>query len=933
MVSQISVSKRLSEGIVLAVVAALILLAFELRLHNLDAFSFWTDEGLTPLRSGYPIGEILSNRITIQEGVTRDTHPPFYYLIVHFTQRLFGQTDFAYRYPSLLAGVLLVPMLFQFGRRLQNLSTGLFTALFTAVNPLQIYYADEARMYTLLVLLVAGASYVLWCAVSARRLSRRDLLRSLLLYFLLAGLAFYTHYTAVFLIAAQALFWVYLLWREGYRRLIVGLSFAAFLLAVPVIPFTVPRFFSGAEADYFYVQPQVMLMDVLRFFTLGLTVNFNETLVSILLVVMFILALTGLYAAGSWMKRLFLLAYLLAVVFGLMAGSLVKPMYQGVRHIMAGSPAMILLLALGADYLLEPGGRLERKGKMIARLAGSVLVLATLFGAFYAIDNLYNDPTYAKDDLRGLIRYVERRAGKDDIVLYNNAILLPLHEHYRTRQDLPATALPVYPHNADGVEEQLTDLASSAQRIWFVTDPPADDRDKDGRVHGWLAENLQDVDNESFHARTTVVNSIGYRSAPAQTEVVPQDSETIEITWPGVPALLGIAGMAGQSAGGDTLWIDLFWNGNLAPPPDSGLRLWMQDGNGGAWAEYEQSFSDNFTNWPSPGVLRESYKLPLPAGLPEGNYTLMALPLEYTGQSIGEAQQVTALDILPSPGLPGNPAVLFENGLRLQALDWYDSDIHPGHNMSAAIFWQTEPGEPLAVDNLHYEVDVIAPDGQVVRTLGGKPVESGVNELPADTAVRQRTDFYFPADSETGQYRLRWRLYDGEESVRGRSFRRPWTSEAVNYASIHVTPWPLNKSLPQDVEVVEAWLGSAIQLYGYEMGEIAGGVLPISLYWLVSDTPEENYLVFIHLVNVSNGEIAGQADRIPLDGLRPTAGWRPDEVLRDDIALPVAQNLEPGEYAVNVGMYNPESGERLPLVVDGQRQPNDQLTLFQLVLP
>ncbi|MEJ2754225.1 MAG: hypothetical protein P8169_16370, partial [Chloroflexota bacterium] len=109
-------------------------------------------------------------------------------------------------------------------------------------------------------------------------------------------------------------------------------------------------FFSGAEADYFYVRPSVMLMDVLRFFSLGLTVNFNQTVIYAVMAVMAVLVFTGLYAAGSWLKRLFLLTYLLAVVFGLMAGSLVKPMNQGVRHIKAGSPALILLIALGAAW-------------------------------------------------------------------------------------------------------------------------------------------------------------------------------------------------------------------------------------------------------------------------------------------------------------------------------------------------------------------------------------------------------------------------------------------------------------------------------------------------------------------------------------------------------------------------------------------------------
>ena len=57
----------------LVLLLALLLLGFWLRVHNLDAFSFWTDEGLTPERSGYPIAQILRNEIVIQGYVSTDT--------------------------------------------------------------------------------------------------------------------------------------------------------------------------------------------------------------------------------------------------------------------------------------------------------------------------------------------------------------------------------------------------------------------------------------------------------------------------------------------------------------------------------------------------------------------------------------------------------------------------------------------------------------------------------------------------------------------------------------------------------------------------------------------------------------------------------------------------------------------------------------------
>ena len=188
----------------------IVLLGFGLRIYQLDSFSFWQDEGLTSRRSGYSVHEILSNHIIIQEGITNDTHPAFYYLLIHFTRQLWGESDFAFRYLSVLAGTLLIPVGFQLMRVLtvgpfdklragsrpirqaqgrpttdpfdrlrasrqpqqlaSTLNVGmqfgfipsLLVALLLAINPVQIWYAQEARMYPVLVLLVAVGSLCLY---------------------------------------------------------------------------------------------------------------------------------------------------------------------------------------------------------------------------------------------------------------------------------------------------------------------------------------------------------------------------------------------------------------------------------------------------------------------------------------------------------------------------------------------------------------------------------------------------------------------------------------------------------------------------------------------------------------------------------------------------------------------------------------------------
>jgi uncharacterized membrane protein len=300
---------RLNRGMLLLIF--IILLGFVLRIQQIDMFSFWTDEGLTPLRSGYSISEILSNRVIIQEGTTNDAHPALFFLIVHFSRQLFGESDFAFRFPALLFGILTLPTAFQLGRRLYDVRLGVTFAALLAINPLQIWYANEARMYPLLVFLMMAATYVLWRAVqlSQVKLGRYFLPMPMyvLLYFVLAGLAVYTHYTAVFVIAFQSLFWVWILWRSGFKKLLIVTAVCATLVVIPLIPYTVPRFFKGYEANFTYVSPLIMFQDVYRFFALGRSVDYNDPFIQFLLTIVLGLALLGLYAAKPTYRRLFFL--------------------------------------------------------------------------------------------------------------------------------------------------------------------------------------------------------------------------------------------------------------------------------------------------------------------------------------------------------------------------------------------------------------------------------------------------------------------------------------------------------------------------------------------------------------------------------------------------------------------------------------------------
>jgi 4-amino-4-deoxy-L-arabinose transferase-like glycosyltransferase len=947
----------------------LILLAFALRVHKLDNFGFWTDEGLTPLRAGYSVGEILSNRVIIQEGVTQDTHPPLYFLIIHFSQMLLGRSDFAFRYPSVLFGLLLVPLLFQLGRRLDGITVGFLAALLAAVNPLQIWYAQEARMYTLLVLLGAITTYLLWRALTATSLSNQALAGRLLLYFLFAGLAIYTQYTAVFLVGIQLIFWAWLLWQRGERRLILVTAVAGLLIAVPLLPYTVPRLFTGAETNYFYVPPWIMLQDVVHGFGLGMTVDFSRWEIKLidlgLAFLLFIgaagfrrsrqvtaqIAPAGLQTVPATagraerlqkqrdgLTRSFILSYLLAAALGLMLASLIKPMYMGARHIMIGSPAFFLLAARG--FMMLP----ERPRQLPTLLAALIL----LAGPAISLHNLYFNPLYAKDDVRMLIGYIEQRAGSSDLVLYNNAVLMALHWHYQKRPDLPVTALPVYPYSSGpDTVAQLEALAEEYGRIWYVTDPPADGRDKEGLVTGWLAQNAVPVAGQPAHGRTMPVESIAYQTSSRQIAALPGDASSLELDWPGLPALHGFRADFAQPAQLPTLWVELFWQGGQAPSPSQQLQFALRDPGGNQRLSSSHPVQPAVradSGWPDRGLVRLNYSLPIPPGTPPGRYDLLLQAWDSVAGTAGEWQKLGDISLGSSAGwpVPAKPPLQeaghlsFATGMKLLGISTADPTVRPGHPLPLSLYWQQSRDAP--VSNLRYYLEVINSRGEVVRsqsdTVG--PAWLSPAEWSDGAFMVQHTGLYFPAHMAPGLYRLRWRLLNGEETIPGRPSWRPWSSETIVYGSVRVEPWPQETTVPPEATAVQATFGPAILLSGYQLGEqpaTAGEALELTLYWQAQKVPDDHYQVFVHLVAGSDGQIAQQIDRIPVDWLRPTQGWRPGEVLTDRYRLLLPAELAPGTYNIVVGLYEPESWQRLPVIYQGESQRHDQLILTTIRVP
>ncbi|MCX7682097.1 MAG: glycosyltransferase family 39 protein, partial [Anaerolineae bacterium] len=394
---------------------AITLLAFGLRVGHLGAQSIWYDEGL----SWYYASQPLDNLVSLVAG---SEHPPFYFLLLHFWLSLTtleaGRpgSEFLLRFPSLLAGVLLVPLVYTIGSRLLGRRAGTIAALLTALSPFQIWYAQEARGYTLMVLLTWAASYLL-----LRR--HRKNARSWGLYALLLALSLYTHLYAAFTMLAHAVFMAWWAWRSGKWRAWWAWVGSAAVAGMAFLPYGLGISSTLSANDTYWrgvLQLRWAVAQVLHACAVGeVWQGPTATALTALYLALAALGLawlsTALYRIGQpkrdsghsrGIAAVFLAASICVPLIALLLIAYGRPKFAP-RYLLGIAPALALLVAQAVAYLAGFGRRLAWRG-----LAG-LLLAAVVAGSCYGLSRAMTDPESAKPDWRSVGRYLVSHATPD----------------------------------------------------------------------------------------------------------------------------------------------------------------------------------------------------------------------------------------------------------------------------------------------------------------------------------------------------------------------------------------------------------------------------------------------------------------------------------------------------------------------------------------
>jgi len=894
----------------LGLLIGLLLLATAARLYRLGDQSIWFDEGWSAYAAVQP---------ALSAVIDADpTNPPLYYVLLNLAARGFGDTEFALRYVSLLLGVLAIPLSYQLGRRLFSSCAGVGAAFLVAFSPLLWWASQEARMYTLLAVLVLVA------ALAWHQLLRRPTRWAWLALWAAELALLYAHNTgpiiALWLNAVTFLAWaIRVIQKRRYRLLsfppldAVGTRHASstnikgevltwfagqFFVALLWLPWFINRFLLLPEANSalrsapaFSLELFYQLWAALWMGSWTMVIQSDYESVLYVFLLFFLLMASILFIPWHKTAARWLITHVVVLTGGLILGLGLLGNEMHGRYLVMIAPLFLVLVGAG----LGEGVAWQGTNRALTMIRILAYLAATLFLVTFIISLVFNqNPAYQHDDARGMVQYYADNLTADDTVLaWSYADRYEL-AYYWDRLDVQARRVTL-PEGAD-LDTILPLLPTSgdiALNVWYTQ--RADFR---GMMSCLLSNGtVNEPEQVAFYGMTNQL----YRSPALDLpELQSADVAIADL------AQLTAVGVLPSSTGDKALCLPL--QIRLSQPTSADLKAALIVHNSLGWeiARDDAPFADaaqRTTSALESGTVLTAYPLlRLPPGTPPGQYPVFLriydeqiqpsgydfftpgnrptrdLPLGVwtieTGANWSEVNRTSDLPV--KRDLPiGDDLTLIADNVQRGAL-------RNGDEIRLVLLWRG--------DGLLPDLTLVDRDGAWSLTIPA-PAAPNRDDLFFDwRAVR------IPLDAKTGVAELR--LPDG--TVLGE-----YAVESV----------PALYNAPEFAAPVGAKFPGVGTLVGYTLEtDSLDRTIPIdvTLIWRGDQTPDLSYTVFVQLLN-PDGQVIAQADSIPAANTRPTSGWRPGEYIVDVQQLTFHPDAQPGPARLIVGLYDPATGARVPL--------------------
>lgn len=383
----------------------LLLSAFFLHSYRLGSQSLWFDEILQLQLARASVVAILSN-------LRVHAVAPMYTCLLKVWIKFAGLSEFAVRFMPACAGVTGIALFYRYLKTWLSPLAALVGCVLLTLSPFYLYFSQEGRPYTLVVVSILATLLVF------RRLLRERSGWWVVLHGLLLALTGYLHYTALVVVGGEAL-WVLVEWpksRRRWKRVLASWVLASMPLLVLML-----SAYQALQSLYGSTGATIGIFSTIQTVAAGFgkygafpdyDASFTRWAAPLLLLGLIAQALPAVRSARVlWAISAGTAGFQFGwtFVFLPLTGKLSNPSFNE-RHFLWAAPMVFTVTALGVQYGLRRRGWLPRA--LVATLVGGTVIL-------YAVGDIAYFTRYCKNPGRAAIDFVVSQARVEDLILCN----------------------------------------------------------------------------------------------------------------------------------------------------------------------------------------------------------------------------------------------------------------------------------------------------------------------------------------------------------------------------------------------------------------------------------------------------------------------------------------------------------------------------------
>lgn len=454
---------------------------------NLTKVSLWHDESFSALLVNYDFPEMISR-------IQLDVHPPFYYIALRGWTDFFSNSLFSLRMFGVFFSFLAIFAVYFFiNKAFKRPALALLASLLYALSYFQMQYAMEARMYSLGTFLVVVSGYLLLKALEAKKLTWW------ILYASAVSLGIYTHYFAVFWVASQAIYLLYVFCKESGFKIRTWLKnnnfkfsiLAYFLVLVSYLPW-LPTFFKqfGQVQETYWI-PVMNIWSIPNTFskmTLGAAMDPDKNWPVLLLLVALLAASSIFFMKKTQAKEKWL--FFISLFLPFLAATLLsykRPIYID-RYFIFGFP-FYLTMAAGAILAINK------------KIVKTIIILAALIGISFTFPYQWSALNVGeKPGMSAAAKYVNENSKPDEKIFVGSSLIYFVFKYYN-ESGIPAKlyAPGPMPHFSGTAllspEDIIADFSKKTSKgdvVWMVNTTGF------GNFRPALPENWAKIDERGF---------------------------------------------------------------------------------------------------------------------------------------------------------------------------------------------------------------------------------------------------------------------------------------------------------------------------------------------------------------------------------------------------------------------------------------------------